>query len=369
MSKTKWEAFLVEFDLAPAVAEHSIRRLDLQALLDGEPQTSSKRKDHHFIRLGKKSNPPIPAQHLLPEKHKGQFLSQPPHLPGLRSIQRKFSRLNQQIITDTIIDNDNIYYEATKETATPTSSAPAVTPSPPKRSKLDNDTKSPTSTLTLTQLLAATGAIPSSASQKSPNDDSVVVSYKDPRNFWTSYLVRLPQNSTDNSFKVSAHSSGWLERVLEINGCGDKFQSTKRLAKYLKRKHSEAFNEFLKEEKLGKVTQMSSAAVAAMFTAGGVTGRHQRKSILRVLRHHFGKQAFAPENKVKMLCEGATEIFTGSVDYAYESQGMKEEIRFTEKNIAREIELQLALSIYIDIVTSTFYSIWFLIHPSAATHE
>ena len=46
-----------------------------------------------------------------------------------------------------------------------------------------------------------------------------------------------------------------------------------------------------------------------------------------------------------MLCKGATEVLAGSVDCAYDQGGMKEKVTFTQKNIAREVEAQVAVSV------------------------
>ena len=110
------------------------------------------------------------------------------------------------------------------------------------------------------------------AAKQEQAGDNVVLTYKDPRNLNMSHLVRIPQNSTDASFRKY---SAWLDRVVDINGSGDTKASAKRIAKHLHRKYTEAFEEFLEEEKLVVPGQMNEVAVAAMFAAGGVTGKHQ----------------------------------------------------------------------------------------------
>lgn len=141
--------------------------------------------------------------------------------------------------------------------------------------------------------------------------------------------------------------------MVDINGSGDTKASAKRIAKHLHRKYTEAFEEFLEEEKLVVPGQMNEVAVAAMFAAGGVTGKRQRCAILRVLRYNFGKKAFATEARVQLLCEGATEVLAGSVDYAHDQGDMTEKVTFTQKNIAREVEAQVTVS----VVQFLFYCI------------
>lgn len=113
LARTEWEIFLKETGLAPEVAEFKIRRIDIQAVLSGVKQDFTNRKECPVLHLGQKSSPSYQRNITLQKDDKGSFLKKPPVHPGLRSIQRKFSRLNQQIIADTIIDNDDIYAEAT----------------------------------------------------------------------------------------------------------------------------------------------------------------------------------------------------------------------------------------------------------------
>ena len=62
---------------------------------------------------------------------------------------------------------------------------------------------------------------------------------------------------------------------------------------------------------------------------------------MRHLRHHFGKEFFAPEYKVQLLCEGHTEVYHGSIEHAYEEGRAKETIDYQYKNVADETSAQL----------------------------
>jgi len=76
---------------------------------------------------------------------------------------------------------------------------------------------------------------------------------------------------------------------------------------------------------------MPAVYQAAMFKAVGVTGKHQRRQLLRHLQHHFGKNSFEPEHKVQMLCEGHTPVLSDNVLYAYKEGTTPEVIEFQQK--------------------------------------
>ena len=91
---------------------------------------------------------------------------------------------------------------------------------------------------------------------------------------------------------------------------------------------------------------MESHKIAAMFKAGGVTGKNNRRGMLRVLRDHFGKQAFVSEASVGMLCDGHSDVNVGSIQYQYEDGAIPETIEYMEKNLAMEVAAQLTVSFY-----------------------
>jgi hypothetical protein len=167
---------------------------------------------------------------------------------------------------------------------------------------------------------------------------SNIISYKDYRNHSKQHFVQVPVNSTDASHK---RYSKWIDQSIEINGGGDCHKSSKRMTNHLKRKYSEVFEEVLHEDGVILPDEMSAFQVAAMFKAGGVPTRKARRGILQVLHHHFGRHAFSPEHKIDMLSEGTTQVFTGSIKYAYDENAIKETLEFQQKNIARETEAQL----------------------------
>ena len=119
------------------------------------------------------------------------------------------------------------------------------------------------------------------------------------------------------------------------------FKSTKRAAKYLRKHNTEAFEEAVNEMGLSAPGKMSGIQIAVMWNAGNVSGREQRRMILRHLRHHFGKGCFEPEYKVEVLCDGHTPITHKSIQYTYEDGEQEETIDFDYKDIALEVVAQL----------------------------
>ena len=68
--------------------------------------------------------------------------------------------------------------------------------------------------------------------------------------------------------------------------------------------------------------------------------------MLRILRDHFGKHAFASEASVGMLCEGHSEVNVGFIQYQYEDGAIPETIEYMEKNLAMEVAAQMTLSVF-----------------------
>ena len=103
------------------------------------------------------------------------------------------------------------------------------------------------------------------------------------------------------------------------------------MVKYLKRKHKEAFNEFMAEEGISLLGRMDAYKVAAMFKAGRVSGQPSRRGLLRVLRNHFGTKAFDPERKLDMLWVRHSEVHIDIISYAYEDSNIPVTIDYLQK--------------------------------------
>ena len=136
-----------------------------------------------------------------------------------------------------------------------------------------------------------------------------------------------------------------MDRCYEINAIGDRFEGAKRQARYLNRKYPEVMEDVVFDYHRA-AKKMESHKIAAMFKAGGVTGKNNRRGMLRVLRDHFGKHAFASEASVGMLCEGHSEVNVGSIQYQYEDGAIPETIEYMEKNLAMEVAAQMTVSVF-----------------------
>ena len=118
------------------------------------------------------------------------------------------------------------------------------------------------------------------------------------------YFVKVAVSESDAYF----HKYGkWLRKALQRSGGkGGMLKSAKRATKWIRKHQPDAFKEALKEMGFNNSSKMSAVQIAAMFKAGNVTAREQRRMIMRHLRHHFGRGCFEPEYKVQMLCDGHT---------------------------------------------------------------
>ena len=135
----------------------------------------------------------------------------------------------------------------------------------------------------------------------------------------------------------------WIDQCYEINGNGVRFEGTKRQARYLNRKYPEVMEDVVVNYHRA-AKKMESHKIAAMFKAGGVTGKNNRRGMLRVLRDHFGKQAFVSKASVGMLCDGHSDVNVGSIQYQYEDGAIPETIEYMEKSLAMEVAAQMAVS-------------------------
>ena len=70
---------------------------------------------------------------------------------------------------------------------------------------------------------------------------------------------------------------------------------------------------------------------------------------------YFGKRSFAAEKDVEFLCDGHLEVMTGEVLHAYDSGAIPERVKYSHKNIAREVEAQLKVSLYSLCLSSSSY--------------
>lgn len=136
-----------------------------------------------------------------------------------------------------------------------------------------------------------------------------------------------------------------MKEAIAINnkGEGDSLHdSVRRVTKSLVKIDEGAVLAALKDEGINVVEQMNSVKEIAMWKAGRVGSTAQRRQLRRHLRDHLGMNFFESEARVRMRCEGHTEVFTGTVDYYKDQNEKPEKISFTEKNIADEMKTMLA---------------------------
>ena len=177
--------------------------------------------------------------------------------------------------------------------------------------------------------------------EKSDSDENNFLELKDKRNGRTYNWVRVPTAKTDESFRKSSDWFGKAINAMSKNVKDVVIKSAKRLAKYLKRKHTEAFNDFLEEEGHHAPPQMSAERQAAMFAEAGVHSKKSRRSISKFLRQTWGSKCLEPEYKVDLLGQGHTEVKQDSIEYAYDEGGIKTTIDYCVKNISVEASSQL----------------------------
>jgi hypothetical protein len=85
---------------------------------------------------------------------------------------------------------------------------------------------------------------------------------------------------------------------------------------------------------------MSASQFQAMMSAGGVSGSGERE-LKKHLGTHLGKGFCPTRRSVHMLAKGHTEVNYGSIEFTYDGKEKAEFIKWTEKNIHKEIAVYL----------------------------
>ena len=93
--KDEWAAFL-SADLGVEKAEYGVLKFDLDAAIRGEKQQQNCHLYYHTIRIGRRYD--SYPKSIGKQKAASKLITTPPHLPGLRSQQRVFSRGRQALI-------------------------------------------------------------------------------------------------------------------------------------------------------------------------------------------------------------------------------------------------------------------------------
>ena len=387
--------------------EFSKKRFDIGSFIAGRTQRDKHRSDVHAIRIGRRipGYASTITKQKVPGTKK--FKTTPPGLPGLRSHQRTLTRASRDLIADVVLASEDFVddacnfgrlgasnfhapHQANKSAdpptpsspepkksavtsiSTPDSSAPqpketavftpatpeptvvmstVVAPSPPTRppgfgmvyAALDEvlgkdwDLSTTIAEQALDKLISQ--AIQLKERQCSTKNTNF--KFTDPRNGKVAVYTRIPKHTSE---KAARKTMGWVDHCVNVNGAGDSTRGVKRLTSYLKRKHSDAFDEVLAAEGVVAPPVMKAHQVAALFKAGNVTARQNRRDQLTVLRHHFGRKAFDSEQKLNLLCGGRSEVKVGAIEYAYDVGGIPEIITYMQRNIANEVVAELTVS-------------------------
>jgi hypothetical protein len=172
--------------------------------------------------------------------------------------------------------------------------------------------------------------------------DGSVVKVKDNKGKMHSW-VRIPVNETDDSHRRRAKD--WIKPILQINGnSDDSYDSARRMCNYLAVHHSDSMMSSLKEKQYPIVEYMNETRLAAMWEDAKVNFT-QEGVLLKHLRQQFGPKTFATTKKVRMLCDGHTEVKTGKAKHAYEEGEREETLEYSYKSLKDELERQIAAKI------------------------
>jgi len=322
------------------------KKFDLFGSLNGKP-IEGNRFVWHTLRIGELNDCYQNIKEQVEDMGRHESI---PSITNLYRTSRKFVRETRVMAAETIVNNPDAYKEDTTnenkkvsveasddavevvvaDTQMTDVSTATRYVSPPKRARSIDMADTSTHGLVERALCSKIEEVDERALdtllsqcvdvKQSKNGDRVVLSYKDytQSNGRGTSFVKVPTTTTDESH---AKLGSWIDKALEINGAKElngKFSSAKRTAKYIARRYKPAFNAALSEMKISKPTRMGPIKIAAMFKAGNVRSRKDRRAIMRHLRHHFGRDCFAPEYEVQMLCEGHSEVMTDIVKHAYD---------------------------------------------------
>lgn len=345
------------------------KRFDRVNAHKGIKQRNNRRCDHKLIRIGKYLHEGWSHENIAHQLKDRNGNHKTPRLTGLSPLKRSLVADAREMFTNVIASDFDFYENLSNTNLEPTHD------DDDDDSEADNDqplTKKPRlarysaggSALGLVGSMDAGEAeiaeLVSGLSTQQYNmlfakmvkrnqtesGDGDMITYKNTGNNKKMQYVRVPTNTTEQSF---LQHSGWLDKVLQVNGGGEdsaaKTTSAKRIAKKLiKQVRNEEGDEVLEE--LGLLPQeqlkMGAVKIAAMFKAAGIRSRHRRRALLRHLRHFFGNNVFDSEKKVQMLCDGHTKVHSDVVTFARVEGGLKERVYYSQKNIADEFAAQLA---------------------------
>jgi hypothetical protein len=152
-------------------------------------------------------------------------------------------------------------------------------------------------------------------------------------------LVNVPRNTTLNSF---VKSNDWLDSALDANSPrDDPYDSIYRVVRHCGKRNRDATVTAIKDLGVPIANPMTPTEFTAMVADVRLTGV-QEETLTQHLRHRLGKGICPARKHLRMMCEGHSEIITGSVKHVYDPKsGEEENIQFSYKDPPTEFLKQL----------------------------
>ena len=356
---SKWTGFLrsERYGLYyPENVEITITVIDLENLISRRTQRESHRVKCYIIRLGQRSSstyaPKIGRQQI--------FL---PTIPGWRAKQRYLRRLTNEVVVETLINNEAAYNAALDELDTTSIEDPSDDKTsyddidePPthKKQRTDECTTVPDNEPTQSYWRGFVGAAITKAAQpfrgmfpfsntalqrqsdfdltkkkdsgevdkfltdfvamkQQQSGNQLVLEFKNGRNFKKQTFVKIRSSANDKSHR---RHDGWIDECLEVMSRkdGNPSNSIRQLtASLLKRDAAAVLDAVKGEPGVNNSPTMDTIAEAAMWRDGNVKARSAQRVIRRHLRHALGKDIFSSERKFMTLTKGHSPVTSGHI--------------------------------------------------------
>ncbi len=147
------------------------------------------------------------------------------------------------------------------------------------------------------------------------------------------------RTKSDNAF---TNSKEWLDTTINVSGSPHwgTFESAYRITNHLIKIYKNSFIAACKTQGVPVIKLMSATQFQAMLHAGKVTGTGEQE-LKKHLSSHLGKGFCPTQCSINMLSEGHCVVHYGCCDFTYDGKPKSEFVKWTEKNIDKEITLYL----------------------------
>ncbi len=154
----------------------------------------------------------------------------------------------------------------------------------------------------------------------------------------TSY-IQVPRTKTDNAF---TNSKEWFNTTIKVSGSqhSGTFKSAYRITNHLIKFYKDSFLASCQTQGVPVIKPMSAIEFQSMLHAGKVRGNRERE-LKKHLCTHLGQGFCPPRHSVYMLLEGHGVVHYGSCDFTYDGKEKSEFVKWSEKNINKEICIYL----------------------------